>query len=55
MIKVTLALGTPTQVNRQIAKEADLERTRIEKMLALEKSKMQAQLIKDVQAGAAPH
>lgn len=33
-LKVLLALGTPSQVNRQIQKESMLDRTRMEKTLA---------------------
>lgn len=50
-LKVLLAMGTPSQVNRQIQKEAELDRTRMERTLAQEKAKMQAKLLKDVQLG----
>jgi len=51
-LKVLLALGTPSQVNRQIQKDQELERTRLERTLAQEKSKMQAKLLRDVQLGS---
>lgn len=50
-LKVLLALGTPSQVNRQIQKESELDRTRLERTLAEEKAKMQARLLKDIQIG----
>ena len=53
-LKVLLAIGTPSQINRQIQKESELDRTRLERTLAQEKSKMQAQLLKNVQAGSGP-
>ena len=48
-------MGTPSQVNRQIQKEAEHDRMRMEKTLALEKAKMQARLLKDVQLGNTSH
>ena len=39
-LKILLALGTPSQVNRQIQKEAEFERSRLQATLAMEKSKM---------------
>jgi hypothetical protein len=40
-LKIMLGLGTPAQVNRQIQKETELERTRLAATIAEEKAKMQ--------------
>ena len=47
-LKVALALGTPSQVNRQIQRESELDRTRMERTLAQEKAKMQSKLLRNV-------
>ena len=50
-LKVLLALGTPSQVNRQIQKESELERARMQATLAMEKSKIQTQILQNMQGG----
>ena len=50
-VKVMLALGTPSQVNRQIQKESEMDRTRLARTLAEEKARMQNRLLKDISVG----
>ena len=50
-IKVLLALGTPSQINRQIQKEAEFDRARQEKLLAEERAKMQQTLLLEAGGG----
>lgn len=46
-----LALGTPSQVNRQIQRESQHDKVRMEKTLVIERNRMQARLLRDVQLG----
>jgi hypothetical protein len=39
-LKIRLQLGSPLQVNRQIAQDQERERTRVDAMVAAEKNKI---------------